>query len=134
VAADSSAPQAYRDAATVREVALNFDKLPPQQVIDRLKPLAVPGNPGSAARANWWPGLSQAGHADLAGPLFAAIAKDKDVPDTIAPRAPGCRQPGRRCGGRCCRADGQRPRPRAEPRSIGFAGIAHRRPPAAAGA
>ncbi|GHC88756.1 tetratricopeptide repeat protein [Novosphingobium pokkalii] len=88
VAADSSAPQAYRDAATVREVALNFDKLPPQQVIDRLKPLAVPGNAwfGSAGELVGLAYLKQ-GHADLAGPLFAAIAKDKDVPDTIKRRA-----------------------------------------------
>jgi hypothetical protein len=62
VAADSSAPQAYRDAATVREVALNFDKLPPQQVIDRLKPLAVPGNAwfGSAGELVAWPISSRA--------------------------------------------------------------------------
>ncbi len=88
VAADSNAPQAYRDAATVREVAITFDKLPPQQVIDRLKPLAVPGNPwfGSAGELVGLAYLKQ-GHNDLAGPLFAAIAKDKDVPDTIKRRA-----------------------------------------------
>ena len=88
IAADSKAPQAYRDAAAVREMAIRFDKVPPQQVIDRLKALAVPGNPwfGSAGELVGLAYLKQ-GHNDLAGPLFAAIAKDKDVPDSIKRRA-----------------------------------------------
>lgn len=88
VAADSKAPQAYRDLATIREVAVNFDKLPPQQVVDRLRALATPGNPwfGSAGEMV---GVAymKLGKNDQAGPLFAAIAKDKEVPDSLRRRA-----------------------------------------------
>jgi len=88
VAADATAPQAYRDLATIREVAVNFDKLPPQQVVDRLHTLAVPGNPwfGSAGEMV---GIAymKLGKNDQAGPLFATIAKDKDVPDSLRRRA-----------------------------------------------
>ena len=88
VAADGTAPQAYRDLAAIREVAANFDKMPPQQVIDRLKPLAVPGNPwfGSAGELVGIAYMKQ-GHNDLAGPLFGAIAKDKAVPDSLRRRS-----------------------------------------------
>lgn len=88
VSADSTAPKPYRDLATIREVAANFEKMQPQQVIDRLKPLAVPGNPwfGSAGELMGMAYLKQ-GRADLAGPLFGSIAKDKTVPDTLRRRA-----------------------------------------------
>lgn len=88
VSADTKAPQAYRDLATIRETALRFDAMPPQQVVDRLKPLAVPGNPwfGSAGELVGLAYLKQ-GRNDLAGPLFAAMAKDKTVPDSIRRRA-----------------------------------------------
>jgi hypothetical protein len=87
VSADSSAPQPYRDLAAIREVAANFDAMPPQQVIDRLKHLAVPGNPwfGSAGELVGMAYLKQNNTA-LAGPLFAAIARDKDSPDTLRNR------------------------------------------------
>ena len=35
LAADTSAPQPYRDLASVREMAIRFDQVPPQTVIDR---------------------------------------------------------------------------------------------------
>ena len=87
VSADTSAPQPYRDLATIREVAANFDALPPQQVIDRLKALAVPGNPwfGSAGELVGMAYLKQNNTA-LAGPLFAAIARDKDTPESLRNR------------------------------------------------
>lgn len=87
VAADADAPKPFRDLATIREVALRFDALPPQQVIDRLKPLAVAGNPwfGSAGEMVGMAYMKQ-GRNDLAGPLFAAIAKDKDVPEALRRR------------------------------------------------
>jgi len=44
VAADSSLPQTFRDLALIRQVSAEFDSTPPQQVIDRLKPLAAPGH------------------------------------------------------------------------------------------
>ena len=87
VAADDDAPQPYRDLATIRSVAARFEELPPQQVVDRLKPLATPGNPwfGSAGELVGMAYLKQ-GKTNLAGPLFAAIAKDDDVPQTLRSR------------------------------------------------
>ena len=38
---DSDAPQPFRDLATIREIAAGFDKMKPQEVVDRLKPLSV---------------------------------------------------------------------------------------------
>ena len=88
VAADTGAPQPLRDLATIREIATNYEKLPPQQVIDRLKPLAVPGNPwfGSAGEMTGMAYIKQ-GRGDLAGPLFGSLAKDKTVPETIRRRS-----------------------------------------------
>ena len=88
IANDSSLPDAYRNAALIRQTALEFDQLQPQQVIDRLKPLARPGNPwfGSAGEMTAL-ALIKAGKNEQAGQLFAAIAKDKDVPDSIRNRA-----------------------------------------------
>ncbi|WP_240481475.1 tetratricopeptide repeat protein [Novosphingobium fuchskuhlense] len=87
VAADSALPGPYRDLATVREVSANFDKLPPQTVIDRLKPLAVSGKPwfGSAGELVALAHLKQ-NKIEAAGALLATIAKDKAVPDTLRRR------------------------------------------------
>ena len=87
VATDSAMPQPYRDLATIRDVAINFDSLAPEAVIARLKPLAVPGNPwfGSAGELVGAAYLKQ-GKNDLAGPLFAQIAKDPNVPETLRTR------------------------------------------------
>lgn len=87
VAADDSAPKPFRDLATVREVAARFDTLPPQQAVDRLKPLAVPGGPwfGSAGELLGIAYMKQ-NRNDLAGPLFAAISRDKETPDSIRRR------------------------------------------------
>jgi len=87
VASDTKAPQPYRDLATVRAVAADFDAMKPQEVIDRLKPLAVPGNPwfGVAGEMVGIAYLKQ-DKKDLAGPLFAKIAKDKDMPETLRAR------------------------------------------------
>ncbi len=88
VAADDSAPQPFRDLAMVREVAANFDEMEPQAVIDRLKPLAVPGSPwfGVAGELVGMAYLKQE-KDDLAGPLFAKIARDEDVPQSLRGRA-----------------------------------------------
>ncbi len=87
IAADTSAPQPFRDLATLREVAARYDEMASQQVVDRLKPLAVPGNAwfGSAGEMLGLAYLKQ-GKPELAGPLFAAIAKDKGVPETMRSR------------------------------------------------
>src|SRR3546814_18615749 len=62
--------------------------LQPQQVVDRLKPLAVEGAPwfGSAGELVAIAYMKMR-KPDLAGPLFAAMAKDKDVPQSIRSRA-----------------------------------------------
>ena len=88
VAADANVPQAYRDLATVRAVAAQFDTLPPQAVIDRLKPLAVPGNAwfGSAGELTAVAQM-KLGHKAEAGALFAAMAKDTTVPESLRGRA-----------------------------------------------
>jgi hypothetical protein len=82
IAAESSLPQPYRDAALVRQTALEFDQLKPDEVIARLAPLAKPGNPwfGTAAEMTALAMIKQ-GKKDEAGRLFVAIAKDKNVPD-----------------------------------------------------
>lgn len=87
VAADADAPRPFRDLATIREIAVKFDTLPPQQVIDRLKPLATPGNPwfGSAGELVGIAYMKQ-GRNDLAGPLFAAISRDNTLPDSLRRR------------------------------------------------
>lgn len=88
MAADTGLDQPYRDLALVRQTALEYDSLKPQQVVDRLKRLAVEGAPwfGSAGELV---ALAYAamGKTDLAGPMFAAMAKDKNVPETIRSRA-----------------------------------------------
>lgn len=87
VAADEGAPPAYRDLAKIREMAMTFDSLPADKVIAAMKPLAVPGKPwfGSAGELLGLAYLKQ-GKSDLAGPLFASIARDKTVPDTLRRR------------------------------------------------
>jgi hypothetical protein len=88
LAADPNAPQVLRDLATLRDVAANFDAMPPQQVVDRLKPLAVPGNPwfGNAGELLGMAYLKQ-GKRELAGPLFASIARDDKNPEALRGRA-----------------------------------------------
>jgi hypothetical protein len=87
IAADSSVPQQLRDVATLRGTTLDFDKLPPAEVVSRLKPLAVPGNPwfGTAGEMT---GVAymKLNQPKQAGALFAAIAKDKSVPRSLRAR------------------------------------------------
>lgn len=87
VANDESAPQAYRDLAKLRAVALKFDAMPPEQVVAELKPLAVPGKPwfGSAGELVAIAYMKQ-NKPDQAGPLLAAISRDKTVPDSLRRR------------------------------------------------
>jgi hypothetical protein len=88
VSADAGAPKPFRDLATIREVAVRFDQIPPQQVIDRLKPLAVEGNAffGTAGEMTAV-AMIQANRGAEAGRLLAAVARDKTVPDTLRTRA-----------------------------------------------
>ena len=87
VAADADAPQQLRDLAAIREMAARFDAVDPQQVIDRIGPLAVPDGPwfGSAGELVAFAYLKQ-GKTEEAGQLFAAIAKDEKVPQSLRSR------------------------------------------------
>jgi hypothetical protein len=88
VASDDDIADPYRDAALVRATTLEFDKLKPQEVISRLEPLAKPGEPwfGSAGELTALAYL-KLGQKEKAGRLFADIAADKQVPETIRSRS-----------------------------------------------
>jgi hypothetical protein len=88
IANDSGLPKPYRDAALIRQTALEFDQLQPQEVIGRLEPLAKPGEPwfGTAGEMTALAMIKQ-GKKQEAGQLFAAIAKDPGVPQAIRARA-----------------------------------------------
>lgn len=88
IAADTALPQPFRDLALIRSTAASFDTIKPERVIVRMKPLAVQGNPwfGSAGEltAIAWLKLNQ---PKKAGAIFAALAKDGQVPESIRARA-----------------------------------------------
>ena len=88
IADDDGLPKPYRDAALVRQTALEFDQLQPGDVIARLQPLAKPGEPwfGSAGEMTAL-ALVKQGKRQEAGQLYLAIAKDPGVPETIRARA-----------------------------------------------
>jgi hypothetical protein len=87
VAADTSLAQPYRDLALIRQTASEYDTLKPEDVVARLKPLAIPGNPwfGSAGEMV---GVAymRMNKPDLAGATFKAIIADEQVPSTIRSR------------------------------------------------
>jgi hypothetical protein len=88
LANDSGLPAPYRDAALIRQTSLEFDQLKRQDVIDRLAPLTKAGEPwfGTAGEMTALAMLKQGKNRE-AGQLFAAIAKDKGVPDAIRARS-----------------------------------------------
>lgn len=88
VADDSGLPDAWRHAALVRGTAVAFDDLKPEDVISRLQALAVTGEPwfGSAGELTAMAMLKQNRSAE-AKRLFAAIAADRTVPESLRSRA-----------------------------------------------
>lgn len=88
VADDPSLGQPFRDLATIRRTAIEFDTLPPQQVVERLRPLTTPDNPwfGSAGEMTAVAYLRQ-NRRDLAGKLFGQIARADDAPASLRQRA-----------------------------------------------
>ena len=88
IAGDNSLPKPFRDAAMIRQTALEFDNLKPEQVIARLQPLTKPGDPwfGSAGEMTAMALIKQGKKAEAAQ-LFAAIAKDKTVPGAVRDRS-----------------------------------------------
>lgn len=88
IAADEGLDESYRQAALVRQTALEFDSLRPQEVIRRLRPLAGEGSAwlGSAGEMVGIAYL-KLNRPDLAGPIFARIGRDEHVPASIRTRA-----------------------------------------------
>lgn len=88
IVADTNLPQQFRDLALIRQTAVEFEDMEPQAVIDRLAGLAVPGNPwfGSAGELIAAAMLA-AGNKERAGALFAQIANDDTVPETLRTRS-----------------------------------------------
>jgi hypothetical protein len=88
VAGDSGLPQTFRDLALIRQTSAEFDTLAPQAVVDRLKTLSTPGHAwfGSAGELTALAYLKM-GKENLAGPIFAQIAKQEGAPQTLRSRA-----------------------------------------------
>ena len=88
IADDAELAEPFRQAALVRQTALEFDRLQPQLVIRRLGPLARPGQAwfGTAGEMVGVAHLKMR-RPDLAGPLFAQIGRDESVPPSIRTRA-----------------------------------------------
>ena len=88
IAGDEDLAQPYRDLALIRQTALEFDRLKPDEVIARMDPLATAGSAwfGSAGELKAVALIKQ-GKKQEAGRLFAAIANDRTVPDTLRARS-----------------------------------------------
>ena len=88
IAADGSLAQPFRDLALIRQTTVEYDTLSPQTVVERLRPLAAPGNPwfGTAGELTAIAYLRQ-NRRDLAARLFGQIARTEDVPPSIRQRA-----------------------------------------------
>jgi hypothetical protein len=88
IADDGDLAEPYRQLALVRQTTIEFDRLPPQEVITRLQPLAVAGGPwfGSAGELVALAHL-KANQPARAAPIFAALAKDEKLPSSIRSRA-----------------------------------------------
>lgn len=88
IASDTSVAKPFRDLALVRQTSAEYDTLKPQVVVERLRPLAVAGNPwlGSAGEmvAVAYLRLDQ---RQQAGTLFGQIARDTGVPESTRQRA-----------------------------------------------
>jgi hypothetical protein len=88
IALDKTIADPLRDVALVRGTAAAFDTLPSKAAIDRLAPLAKPGNPwfgsaGEMTAVSWM----KLGKPQKAAEIFAEIAKDKQVPQSLRARA-----------------------------------------------
>lgn len=88
IATNDDFPAPYRDMALIRQTVLEYDRLQPAQVVARLRPLAAEGSPwrGTAGELVG-AALMKQGKAKEAAPIFAGIAKDQTVPESIRARA-----------------------------------------------
>lgn len=87
VANNADLPAEIRDIAAIRSVSVMYDTLDPADIIARIGPIAVPGNPyyGSAGELVAHAYLAQ-GQEDQAGSLLVAISQDDNVPSTLRGR------------------------------------------------
>lgn len=85
---DGDLPETYQQLGLVRVTALEFDSIQPQEVIARMQPLAKPGEPwfGAAGEMTAMAYLKQ-GQKQQAAKLFAQIAADRTVPESLRSRA-----------------------------------------------
>lgn len=88
IAADEDLAEPYRHAAIVRQTALEFDRMRPEAIVERLRPMVSRGHPwfGSAGELTAHAHLRQQ-RPDLAARVFAALARDETVPESIRSRA-----------------------------------------------
>ncbi|MFN3943355.1 MAG: tetratricopeptide repeat protein [Allosphingosinicella sp.] len=88
ISGDTAVAEPYRQAALLRQTQIEFDRLQPAQVIERLGPLAQAGNPwfGSAGEMVAAAHI-KAGRPQAAGPILTAISRDENVPEPIRSRA-----------------------------------------------
>ena len=85
---DGDFSEPHQQLGLVRATALEFDSIKPEQVIARLQPLAKAGEPwfGTAGELTAMAYLKQ-GQRQPAARMFAAIAADPSVPQTLRSRA-----------------------------------------------
>lgn len=88
VANDAGLAKPFRDLALIRQTAAEFDALRPQVVVERMRPLAVPGSPwlGSAGEMMAVAQI-RLGQTREAGALFGRIARDENTPPSLRQRA-----------------------------------------------
>ncbi len=88
VADNGEFAEPHRQLALIRQTTIEFDRLAPQEVIRRLQPLAVAGGPwfGSAGELVALAHLKN-NQPGRAAPIFAAMAKDEKLPQSIRSRA-----------------------------------------------
>lgn len=88
VANDSTLPQPLRDAALVKAVRTGFDQMRPADVIAKLKPLAVPGNPWFAVAGELVAVAHfKDGKPEAAKPILIAMVKDDKLGPSLRTRA-----------------------------------------------
>ncbi|MBX9815633.1 MAG: hypothetical protein A4S12_06620 [Proteobacteria bacterium SG_bin5] len=87
VATDPAIPEPLRKLALIRQTSAEYDRVSPEVVIARLKPLTAKGSPwiGSAGELVAAAYL-RLGRQREAGRLFAAIAEDKNTPASLRQR------------------------------------------------
>lgn len=88
VADDAKLAQPLRDAARMKLLRLEYDKLPPAEILKQLQPYLEGDNP-------WFPVAGEmaalahikAGSPEKAGPLFLRLAGDMRAPESVRGRA-----------------------------------------------